>query len=387
ESGGSVKGVSSKLIRRAIQDQRLQIIENPFFLSEADRTLAFEATQGEHYSAICAPIRDDCGRMRAVVYLSNAGHDPDEAYGLLDGEILEAYTRALGQVFSVHLEKQRREQELAALKVRLVEGAPDLIGDSPQTLALRRILHEVHIPAATSRDPDPLLVLGESGTGKDLVARYIHAYGARAKKTLRVANCGEITDELASSRFSGHAKGAFTGALQSEPGFFRASNGGVLFLDEIGNLRPCAQAALLRALDNRAVTPVGETQEVTVDVYVILATNRDLDAAVREGSFREDLYRRFKTNQVRLTPLRERPWDVPPLAAYYVRCHERRTGKKTLGLTADAVRAMVGYSWPGNVREVKNVCSLLVMHAKLGARLDRAMLTQLYPEIGAAPGN
>ena len=233
-------------------------------------------------------------------------------------------------------------------------------------------------PAA---DPEPLLVLGESGTGKDLVARYVHAYGARRGKPFRVVNCGEITDDLAAARFSGHARGAFTGADRAEAGFFRSAHGGVLFLDEIGELSLRAQAALLRAIDSRTVVPVGETQEHKVDVYVILATNRDLEKEIRERRFRADLYRRFKTSQVRLPPLRERPWDVPLLVAHFLRFHEQRTGKKTLGLTEEAMRALMAYPWPGNVREVKTVCGLIVMHAKVNERLSRQMVTGLYPDL------
>ena len=384
ETGESVRGVSSKVIRAAIRDRHLKLIKNPFFLADAEKTQAFEATQGEHYSAICAPILDPVGRVRAVMYLSNAGHDPSEAYDEQDGEWLEDYTKSLSHVFGLYFDRRQGEEELARLRSVRGEDAPEIIGDSFETLQLRRILHEVYIPASGTRQPDPLLVLGETGTGKDLIAKYIHAYGPRSKKPLVIVNCSEITDELAASRFFGHTKGAFTGADQASLGYFRAANGGVLFLDEIGELTPRGQATLLRAIDDWTVTPVGDTQQHMVDVLVVLATNRDLDSAVRAGGMRKDFFHRFNTDQIQLKALRERPQDVLPLVSHFLRYHENRASKKLLGFTQDAMRALVAYPWPGNVREVKKVCSKLVMHAKANTRIDRETLFRLHPDIAAS---
>lgn len=384
ETGTSVRGVSAKLIRAVVRDRELKVVENPFFLSAADQTQAFEATRGENYSAIAAPVRDALNRVRAVIYLSNVSLDPLEAYGQQDGEWLAEYTEAVGHVFSFYFDQELREEEIRRLRSLRGDDAPELVGESAATQGLLRVLHEVYIPMAGTREPDPLLLLGEMGTGKDLVAKYVHAYSARAEKPFVVVNCGDITDELAASRFFGHVKGAFTGADQATPGFFRAANGGVLFLDEIAELSPRGQATLLRAIDSWTVTPVGDTREHKVDVLVILATNRDLEQLVRSGGMREDFYRRFNTHSVRLTPLRERPWDIPPLVAHFLRHHERRAAKKILGLSQDALRAMVFYPWPGNVREVKKVCSKLITHAKVGERIDRQTLFRLHPEIESA---
>jgi DNA-binding NtrC family response regulator len=232
-----------------------------------------------------------------------------------------------------------------------------------------------------------VLILGEKGTGKDLVARYLHAYSARRDHPFIAVNCAEITDELASSRFFGHKKGAFTGAILDEPGFFRAAHRGFLFLDEIAELSLRAQGTLLRVLENRTLVPVGETRETRVDVQVLLATNRDPEEAVKDGSIRGDLYDRFKTQAIRLQPLRERPWDIPALAQHWIAHHERRTRKKTLGLTQEALRAMVSYSWPGNVRELARVCSLMISHAKPGSRLEPELFNHCYPEILSANPN
>ncbi|MCM2254670.1 MAG: sigma 54-interacting transcriptional regulator, partial [Vicinamibacteria bacterium] len=267
------------------------------------------------------------------------------------------------------------------------ENAPELIGDSAHVQALRRELHEVHIPAAEAPDPDPLLLLGEKGTGKDLVARYLRAYSSRRNQPFVAVNCAEITDEMAAARFSGHKRGAFTGALTEEPGLFRAAHKGVLFLDEIAELSLRAQGTLLRALENRTVVPVGDTVEVRVDVQVVIATNRDVTAAVADGSLKADLADRFQTRAIRLLPLRERPWDVPALVRHFLAGHERRMRKRTLGLTEPALRLLLGYGWPGNVREVDRVCSLLVTWARPGQRIDDALLRRVHPALAEAPPN
>jgi DNA-binding NtrC family response regulator len=194
-------------------------------------------------------------------------------------------------------------------------------------------------------------------------------------------NCAEISDELAAARFFGHRKGSFTGAVADEPGLFRAAHRGVLFLDEIAELGLRAQATLLRVLENRTVVPVGETREIRVDVQVVLATNRDPEKAVAGGLIKDDLFERFRVQAIELAPLRDRPWDVPALAQHFLAHHERRTRKKTLGLTRAGMRALVAYAWPGNVRELARLCSLLVTHAPAGARIDEALLRQCYPSL------
>jgi DNA-binding NtrC family response regulator len=186
---------------------------------------------------------------------------------------------------------------------------------------------------------------------------------------------------MAAARFFGHKKGAFTGAATDEPGFFRAAHRGFLFLDEIGELSLRAQGTLLRVLENRTVVPVGETREIRVDVQVVLATNRDAEKAVQEGAIKADLFDRFRTQSIRVLPLRERPWDVPALAQHFIAHHERRTRKKTLGLTPAALRAMVSYTWPGNVRELARVLSLFVTRAKPGERLDEDLVARCYPDL------
>jgi transcriptional regulator with GAF, ATPase, and Fis domain len=189
---------------------------------------------------------------------------------------------------------------------------------------------------------------------------------------------------MAAARFSGHVKGAFTSADRDEPGYFRAADGGVLFLDEVGDLRPAGQGALLRALDNRTVNPVGDSRSHAFDVVVILATNVNLEEKVRAGGMREDFYRRIATSRIDLAPLRDRPWDIAPLLGFYLREWERRAKKKTLGFTAEALRLLVSYRWPGNVRDIKTLCFKLVAHAKPSSRIDTELLLRVYPQLKEA---
>jgi DNA-binding NtrC family response regulator len=261
------------------------------------------------------------------------------------------------------------------------ERAPEILGDSSHTQALRRALHETYIPTLDTENPEPILILGERGTGKDLVARYVHAYSSRCHKPLVVVNCAEITDELAASRFFGHKKGSFTGALTDEPGFFRAADGGVLFLDEVAELSLRAQAHLLRVLETHRVVPVGQTHESPVDVAVVVATNRDLAEAVREGTLRADFYDRFRALTIRLLPLRERPWDIPLLLEHFRRHHEGRHRKRTLGFTREALHTLTAYRWPGNVRELARACSLFAIHARPGGWIDSALIKSCLPGV------
>ncbi len=385
ERGESVRGVSPSVIHRVIATGAPERIEDPRLLSDAGRT---PSLAGDQFSVLCAPIRDPLrGIVLAVVYFQNGS--PIEAYQEADLSWLDRYTSAVGQVFGFYFRKERQERELRDLLAvaEAPDDAPEILGDSAHTRALRRMLHEIYIPSLDAENPEPILILGERGTGKDLIARYLHAFSSRRKRPMVVVNCAEITDDLAASRFFGHKRGSFTGALSDEPGFFRAAHGGVLFLDEVAELSLRAQAHLLRVLENHTIVPVGQTREHPVDVAVVLATNRDLDEAVRDGALRADFHDRFRALTIRILPLRERPWDVPLLLEHFRRRHERKHRKPTLGFSEEALRALVSYAWPGNVRELDRSCSLLLIHARAGERIDVALLERCLPEILRAEPN
>jgi DNA-binding NtrC family response regulator len=377
--GQAIHGMSAPVIRDVIDRRQARVVENRLCQKDHDAPPA----EGPDHSLLCAPVLDPVrDRALAVLYFQKSGTDCQAAYTPSDAVWVEGYASALGQAFGPYFQKQRAERELPDRRPG-AKGpeAPSLIGESVHTLALRRQLHEIYIPAAAASEPDPVLLLGEKGTGKDLVARYLHAYSARHDQPLVVVNCADITDEMAAARFFGHKKGAFTGSAGDEPGFFRAAHRGFLFLDEIAELSLKAQATLLRVLENRTVVPVGETREIRVDVQVLLATNREPERALADGLLKEDLYDRFKTQVIRVEPLRERSWDIPLLVQHFVAHHERRSRKKTLGLTPEAIRAMISYRWPGNVRELARVCSLLITHASPGARIDHALIAGCYPDL------
>ncbi len=197
----------------------------------------------------------------------------------------------------------------------------------------------------------PVLISGESGTGKELVARAIHFRGAFAQLSFVAVDCGSLVPTLMESELFGYEKGAFTGALKSKPGLFQAANGGTIFLDEIGELPLEMQAKLLRVLQEKEVRPVGSNEKVAVDVRVIAATNRDLEAAYRAGTFRKDLYFRLNVVTLHLPALRERPSDIPMLAHSFL---ERYAPGESIEVTASAMGCLLRYDWPGNVRELEN---------------------------------
>ena len=229
------------------------------------------------------------------------------------------------------------------------QDVPNFIGSSP---AIRRILDMVPRLAAT---PSTVFITGESGTGKELLAQAIHAFSANANGPFLSVNCGALPEGLLESELFGHVRGSFTGAVRDHKGLFVEAEGGTLLLDEVGELTPLMQVKLLRVLQARRVRPVGSSHEVEVKVRVLAATNRDLEQAVKNGGFREDLFYRLNVLHVHLPPLRQRIEDLPELARHFVQRTCENFGTAVKRLTPDALRVLQAYSWPGNVRELENV--------------------------------
>jgi DNA-binding NtrC family response regulator len=226
---------------------------------------------------------------------------------------------------------------------------PNFIGSSP---AIRRILDMVPRLAAT---PSTVFITGESGTGKELLAQAIHAFSANANGPFLSVNCGALPEGLLESELFGHVRGAFTGAVRDNKGLFVDAEGGTLLLDEVGELTLPMQVKLLRVLQERRVRPVGASREIEVKTRVLAATNRDLEKAVKEGDFREDLYYRLNVLHLHLPPLRQRVEDLPELARHFVEQTCTNFALPVKRLTPDALRVLQAYSWPGNVRELENV--------------------------------
>ncbi|HVI25609.1 MAG TPA: sigma-54 dependent transcriptional regulator [Xanthomonadaceae bacterium] len=247
---------------------------------------------------------------------------------------------------ALELGQQRREQTAI---VRAETGLGRLGGDSPAMQALRATVAKV------ARSQAPIYIVGESGVGKELVARTIHAEGSRATGPFVPVNCGAIPAELMESEFFGHRKGSFTGAHADKAGLFQAAEGGTLFLDEIAELPLPMQVKLLRAIQEKSVRPVGASAEVPVDVRILSATHKDLSALVADGRFRHDLYYRINVIELRVPPLRERGDDLPQLAAGILARLSQAQQRPAPALGEDALAALRAYPFPGNVRELENI--------------------------------
>ncbi len=297
-------------------------------------------------------------KLGAVNYLGKPLHSPDELR-LTVRRTLDQ--RRTGREYAVVREEQACRFDCQGL-----------IASDPRMTAALELARKVAPTNAT------VLLTGESGTGKEVIARCIHANSARGERVFVPVNCAALSPTLIESELFGHEKGAFTGAVAQHHGRFERAHGGTLFLDEIGELDGNLQAKLLRVLQEKTFERVGGTRQITVDVRVIAATNRDLKQLVGEGRFREDLYYRLNRFPLEIPPLRERVADVEPLANYFLRRAARELGKAPPALTRQAVEVMLSYRWPGNVRELENVMERMAILCE--ACVDATDLTILREE-------
>jgi DNA-binding NtrC family response regulator len=242
----------------------------------------------------------------------------------------------------------------AAAPTNRLRAPGSVIGDSQVMVDLLQQVQRVGASEAT------VMITGESGTGKEVIARLLHGASGRAGRPFVVVNCGAIPEGLVESELFGHARGAFTGAVDKRIGRFVAADGGTLFLDEIGELPPAAQAKLLRALQEREVVPVGEAKAVPVDIRVVAATHRDLEQMVTDGKFREDLFYRLAVVPLEVPPLRARASDIPALARWFLDAANVRN-RRSVTIADSALKVMTGYPFPGNVRELENLIERLVV--------------------------
>jgi len=232
-------------------------------------------------------------------------------------------------------------------KIKSKHGFGNIVGRTPEMEKLYRII------AKAAHSSHPVLILGESGTGKEMVARSIHFSGPYRDKPFIPVDCGSLVPTLIESELFGYVKGAFTGAVQSKEGLLAIAEGGTIFLDEVGELPTDLQAKLLRAIQEKEIRPVGGTKQLPINVRILAATNRDLEQAVAQGTFRRDLYFRLNVLSLRIPPLRERRQDIPLLAAHFLERQVRTSGQERI-LADDALKVMLAYDWPGNVRELEN---------------------------------
>ncbi len=262
-------------------------------------------------------------------------------------EIDLVITRAMEQLLS------RRSLELMKLRPR------KLLGESS---AICRIRQEIRVLA--ENDNVDILICGETGTGKEVVVNTIHEQSSRHDKPLVKINCGAIPENLLESELFGHEKGSFTGADKTKKGLIELANGGTVFLDEVGELPLAMQAKLLTFLEDRSFKRVGGLQDIEVNIRVAAATNRDLEAEVQKGRFREDLYYRLNVMQIHIPPLRERPEDIPVLCRFYLQHFNRKFNKSLQDIAPEFLTLLQGYYWKGNVRELRNVMERCVLFSR-----------------------
>lgn len=309
---------------------------------------------------MAGPLGDPAGHCGMLVFVAKPSHTFDASHGELAQRLLEP--------FSVALDNDLRLREMAALREAAEADKRSLltrlgrktlgetiVGDD---LGLRAVMERVELVA---RSDAPVLIFGETGTGKELIARAIHSRSARSHGPFDRVNCGAIPPELIDSQLFGHERGAFTGAVESRRGWFERADGGTLFLDEIGELPPPAQVRMLRILQDGWMERVGGEKPLNVDVRIVAATHRDLASMVAEGRFREDLWYRIAVFPIVLPPLRERREDIPKLATHFAERAATRFGLARVSPTPEDIQLLMSYSWPGNVRE-------------LGAVIDRAAI-------------
>jgi two-component system, NtrC family, response regulator HydG len=310
---------------------------------------------------------------------------PRDAWGDAIGDIVAPYEQAGLDAALAHASRALRRTE-RTLRTRTAELArtfrvePSATGLVAASAAMARV---IELARRVARVDSTALIVGESGVGKERVARLIHDESARAARALVAINCAALPDPLLESELFGHQRGAFTGAIQDRPGLFEQASGGTLFLDEIGEISPAMQVALLRVLQERELRRIGETRVRRVDVRVIAATNRDLAASVRAGTFRQDLYYRLRVVEIEVPPLRARPDDIAPLARELLAAAAERARSAITGFTPRAVDALARYPWPGNVRELANAIERAVVLAT-GDRIDVADLPRDVAGVDAA---
>jgi len=280
------------------------------------------------------------------------------------------------------VEETELRREVARLRVRTRESTRDrIIGRTP---AIRRVFDLIERVAPTRAS---VLIVGETGTGKELVARALHETSGRVRRPFVAVNCSALSETLLESELFGHVKGAFTGAIQARRGLVEAAQGGTLFLDEISTVSPATQVKLLRVLQERRVTPVGGNESVPVDFRLVSATNEDLEPKVREGSFREDLYYRLNVFPIRVPPLRERKEDIPLLANAFRLRFAEENGLEAPPILAETLTRMMAYSWPGNVRELENSMerALILHHGARSLPFDPNPANPSLPEAEQTP--
>jgi DNA-binding NtrC family response regulator len=306
------------------------------------------------------------GEVETAVEAMKRGAKDYMCKPIIFDEVILRLKRLFAQDHLVKENKQLREQ------IRKSHPSAMIVGPSPLMSEVMRTIDKV---AGTNAN---VLICGESGTGKEVIARAIHEKGLGSDRPFIPVNCGGLTETLVESELFGYRRGAFTGANKDRVGYFEAANGGTLFLDEIGNMPLRAQATVLRSIEDRTITPVGDHRSKPVDIRVMAATNRDLSVSIEAGEFREDLYFRLNVINIVVPPLRDRPEDIPVLIDHFVQKYNQTLNSDCPGFSSEAVAALSEQRWRGNVRELENV----VERAMIFADGERVGLDQVSFAVG-----
>jgi two-component system response regulator HupR/HoxA len=376
-SGGKegLARLNEKSFAVIVSDQRMPEMDGVTFLTQA-KALQPDAIRIllTAYADIEATIAA-VNRAQIFQYIAKP-FEPDDFRQIL---------RAAVQHFRLVQQNKRLQRELEQANKRLraenlvlkqqMEKQLNLgnfIGNSPPMLHVLKLVQKV------MNTPTTVLLLGETGTGKEMLAKIIHYNSNRAKNLFIAQNCGAVPDTLLQSELFGHVKGAFTGATQDKKGLFELADKGTLFLDEIGDTSPAFQLGLLRVLQEGEVRPLGAHFTRKVDVRIIAATNKDLKAEVEKGNFREDLYYRLSVFPIKLPPLRERREDIPDLVHYFIQKYASRMGKTIPGISDKALALLAQSDFPGNIRELENEIERMVTLADDGQILDETLLSPRF---------
>ncbi|HEX3559987.1 MAG TPA: sigma 54-interacting transcriptional regulator [Pyrinomonadaceae bacterium] len=375
DAGGTVK--VSRTVVGQVLEEGASVLSNDLF--EGSGPVSSESLRVARLSSLlCAPLML-FGRAVGVIYLTAtdlATHFDEEHLRLVT---IISGLAAVALNNARHVEQLERENDLLREESRVEHG---MVGESE---AMRKVYQFIARVAPTD---STVLVRGESGTGKELAAQAVHQNSLRAARPFVAINCAALTETLLESELFGHERGAFTGALAQKKGKLEVADGGTLFLDEVGEMSPTMQAKLLRVLQEREFERVGGTRTMRVDVRVVAATNRDLEEAVRAGTFRQDLYYRLNVISFEMPPLRERREDIPLLANYFAAKYAARFKRKVTGLAPGARECLMNYNWPGNVRELENAVERAVVLGSTERVLPEDLpetILEAEPSPGAAP--
>ncbi len=365
------KGVAGEVLRsgRSVRIDRVE--HNPNFYSAVDKHTGFQTR------SIMASLLMAGDTRLGVIEVLNPIHletFTDDHLALLEAlaESIALSINNANRVGMLQTSAEKLRTEVGALRRDLArhEISSEVIGTSPEMTEVLRLMN-----SAAAASSITVLLEGETGTGKELVARAIHRMSTLADKPFLAVNCAALSEHLLESELFGHRRGAFTGATQNQPGLFRAANGGVIFLDEIGEMPLSMQPTLLRVLQDGEIMSVGDTRPERVDVRVFSATNRDLRAAVATGAFRADLYYRLAAFPIRLPPLRMRRRDIPLLADRFLSVANARHHKEVRGFDRAVLELFERYDWPGNIRELQNEIERAIVLTPSGESIKPAQLS------------